>query len=217
MRPFSILLPTLLLSLSLACTLGIAGSGRAVDDSRVVSDFDAVEVSAGLVADVAPGPTSVVVHGDDNLVPHVVTRVRGRTLVVEPDASFDPAVPLVVTIRSPAVSSVTLRAGGAVSVHDIARSELALHCDAGGTLIASGTVDHLVATQSAGGDVDATGLVATSVSVDARAGGSMHLHVRDAASGAVLSGSEVSIHGRPRTRAITEASGGTVRWLEDAP
>jgi hypothetical protein len=198
-----------------ACIFGIAGSGHAIDDTRSVAAFDAVEVRAGLVADVAPGSASIVVHGDDNLVQHVLTTVRGRTLVVEPDASFDPQVPLVVTVRTPLLSNVTLRSGGRVTVHDVAQTDLALRCESGGELVATGVVDHLDAVQSAGGDIDAAGLLAASVTVDARAGGETRLHVRDAAFGSVASGSEVTIHGRPRTRAITETSEGVVRWIDD--
>src|SRR5688572_26470236 len=89
----------------------INGSGVSAEERRDVAPFRHVHVKAGLHADVRPGPQSVVVFGDDNIVPHVVTRVSGSVLTIEPERDFDPVVPLSIAVSAPELSGASLEAG----------------------------------------------------------------------------------------------------------
>ncbi len=65
----------------------IRGSGNLVTESRSVKDFDRVDLhGCGQVVITQGGDESLVVETDDNIMPHVRTVVKARTL----DLDFDP-------------------------------------------------------------------------------------------------------------------------------
>ncbi len=73
----------LLLSASACGFLPRRGSGELVTETRAVSGFSAVEFSGlGEVEIIQDGSESITITTDDDVMPHVVTEVRGETLVV---------------------------------------------------------------------------------------------------------------------------------------
>lgn len=192
----------------------LQGNGVDASDARPLQGFRSVHVRAGLVAEIRPGPFSVVVEGDSNIVPHVLTTVHGETLDVEPDVSFEEAEPLRVLITAPEFDELFLEAGGRLDVFDVAEEDLSLRCRAGGDVFVSGEVDHLELTQSAGGNVHARDLEATDVTVNGSAGGEVELQATHAVEGLVESGSVVRVHGAPAIKKVSTASGGEVVYVE---
>src|SRR4051812_23550560 len=87
----------------------VRGNGVAREDRRTVAAFVGVEARQGLHVEVAveAGATpTVLVQGDENVLPHLTTIVEDGTLVVgvERNLSLAPSVPLVVHVRMPAAS-----------------------------------------------------------------------------------------------------------------
>jgi len=193
---------------------GIQGSGQPVTEERELEDFRSVHVQAGLRAEVRTGPHSVVVTGDDNIVPHISTTVVGGVLHVEPEASFEEDVPLVITISAPLFEEVSLEAGGRIEVIDVVQEELSLACRAGGDVIASGDVEHLNVAQESGGNIDATAISAPVVTLHGSAGGDVQVTATDSVRGSVESGSIARVHGSPEVRSIKSQSGGKVVWVD---
>ena len=72
------------------CFASIQGSGRIIQDERAITaDFNGVRVSNhGDLAVSLGDRVKLVVEGDDNIVPRIVTRVSGDTLVIENDRDF---------------------------------------------------------------------------------------------------------------------------------
>jgi hypothetical protein len=128
----------------------IDGSGHAIAQSRALDAFDLIEVSAGLQAAVSIGPEKAVVSGDDNIVPLVLTTVQNGLLRIEPEHSFEPVVPLRIEVRTPSVREASLRAGGQLELNGIDADALTLSGEAGGDIVASGSVRREVSTASGG-------------------------------------------------------------------
>jgi hypothetical protein len=199
----------------LGCGTGcdtIEGSGRAAEERRELAAFDAVEVEAGLEADITPGAQEVIVQGDDNIVPYVRTTVEGAVLHVVPEHDFDPVVPLRITVSVPDLRRASLRAGGRVTLSDIEAAELELSVEAGGDLRAGGRVERLRADLSAGGTLDAAGLPADRVTIHGDAGGLLIVHAREEVTGSVVSGAEARVLGAPPVRDVRTDSGGEVHY-----
>ena len=192
----------------------VRGSGRAANESRVVPEFNAVEVSAGLNANVGLGPQEVALSGDDNILPSISTSVQGHVLHIEPLHDVDPVVPLVIAVKCPSLTGAKLRAGGGLRVDDVNLTELSLEVEAGGDLSASGTVDHLTATLSAGGSLDTTALLAKSIVAHGRAGGDLRVTASEEITGSMESGAEIQVFGHPAKQEVTEDSGGSVTYVE---
>jgi hypothetical protein len=192
----------------------IYGSGRAAEEERSVAPFRAVLVRAGLRAQISPGPQRVVVTGDDNIVPHVMTQVHGSVLTIEPEVDFDPVVPLLTIVSAPEIDGASLQAGGELTVRELDADAFSLYLDAGGTIVASGTARQLDVTLTAGGTLDARAVESPSVTVYGAAGGTMLVTAREAVSGSIESGSQARIYGAPPSRNVVTRSGGDVLYVE---
>ena len=213
MTQFEVTLAALISLGACACDR-IEGSGRAIEDARTLPPFDRVEVSAGLEAEVSIGSRVVILRGDDNILPSIVTTVHDGLLTIEPLHDLDPTVPLSIQVSAPSLGSAALRAGGRLWVNDIAVERFELIGEAGGEIVASGAVDHLTVELTAGGEIDARELVSPSVSIFGSAGGTMSVTATEEISGAIESGSVARIHGAPASRSVQTRSGGEV-FFED--
>lgn len=64
----------------------IKGNGNIIKESRSVSKASKIEVAGNFIVEITPAGTAAVeVEGDDNLLPHVLTKMRGDVLVIRPE------------------------------------------------------------------------------------------------------------------------------------
>lgn len=72
------------------CFASIQGSGRIIRDERAIApDFNGVRVSNHGDLEVSLGDkVELIVEGDDNIIPRIVTRISGDTLVIENEKDF---------------------------------------------------------------------------------------------------------------------------------
>lgn len=122
----------------------LVGSGTASTDIRIVPAFDRVELSgSNLVIVRVGGAQHVVVHGDDNLLQHVTTRVVARNLVIGTSGSFSTSAPMRVDVSVPTLTTLALTGSGIVR--------------------ATGTVPSLDVSLRGSGDLQLGGLAAQDV------------------------------------------------------
>jgi len=89
----------------------VVGSGKMSSETRTVSSFTAVEASGAFTLEVTSGTAtaSVVVEGDDNIVPLFVTEVSGDELSLRmPSGSYSTKTALVVRVSAPDVARVDM-------------------------------------------------------------------------------------------------------------
>src|SRR5205809_2833546 len=102
-------------------TSGTEGSGVLASEHRTVADFTRVDLAGTSKVIVRVGaPKSVVVRGDDNLLPLITTKVSDGTLVVAESGSFNSQRGVEVDVAIPSLSGVTLSGTGdltATGVH----------------------------------------------------------------------------------------------------
>jgi hypothetical protein len=150
-------------ALSLACCshvsgADVAGSGTRSSATRTVETFHSVQASGAFTLEVRSGSTapSVVVEGDDNIVPLFVSDVSDGTLHLHlPSGSFDLKTPLFVRVEVPKLQRV--EASGAIdtSVEAIAGKSFEAELSGACKLRASGTVDEFRVFGSGATRVDA--------------------------------------------------------------
>ncbi len=160
--------------LALACCshvvgAGVVGSGTSKSETRSVGAFTAIQASGAFRLEIQSGAasTSVVVEGDDNIVPIFVTEVSGDSLELHlPNGSYSTNVPLVVRVSAPSV--VRVKSSGAIDTKIDGVTGADLHAQLSGAckLRASGAVDAFELKGSGSTQVEAFDLVAQSVSLD---------------------------------------------------
>lgn len=173
---------------------GTVGSGTIVASVRNVADFDNIAVSSGMNVelDVAAGSDySVVVNYDDNIIDRVITRVTGRTLVIE----FDGSVNLSGSGRSVVIAMPRL---------------VSLDTSGGASVSAEGIADRISIEASGGSSISAGALQAAHVIIDASGGASLTVYASSSATGEASGGASVSVLGSPGVVDVDTSGGASV-------
>src|ERR1043165_7922008 len=119
------------------------GNGKSARETRALAAFTEVELSGSLVGDIKLGPAqSVVVTGDENLLPLLVTEVHGNKLEVHTTRSVRPKLELAVHIVVPAIYAVHL-SGSCTAKVQAQGDKLDLGLSGSGSIAASGKVGEL--------------------------------------------------------------------------
>jgi hypothetical protein len=140
------------------------GSGVEVTDQRELAPFAAIELAGANTVTVRVGPAqAVAVTGDDNLVDNVSTTVRANRLLIDDREGFDTEAPMSVTVSVPSLDALSLSGMGTVTVVGVTGPEFTADLSGTGTLVVSGSVDRLTATQSGFGTLELGGLAARDV------------------------------------------------------
>src|SRR5262245_19310341 len=133
------------------------GSGNVVEQSRNVGDFSSVHVASGIQAKIEQGQTgTIVLRGDDNILPLVKTDVLGGTLKIgfERMKSISTRNPVVVTIRMPRVDGLGASGGSGIEASVPSGDSLKLEASGGGHIRLHGAVrPQKVTIEASGGAV----------------------------------------------------------------
>jgi hypothetical protein len=149
----------------------IQGSGRAAVVERSVEPFTAVAARDGFTVQVRVGlAAAVTVQGDDNLVEHVATEVRGATLVVTTtpeDVDLAPTMPTLVTVDAPSLSAFEASGASTLLAQGVSGPLVRLTASGGSHVTLAGAAENASLAVSGGGDLDAARLRAVDVDLTA--------------------------------------------------
>jgi hypothetical protein len=187
----------------------VQGSGHTVQQPRAAAQFRRIEVrgSTDVVARVGPA-TSITVSGDDNIVPHVRTDVRGGTLVVEmDDGDYTPSARLLVTVSTPALDAISISGSADVVAQGVAAERFDAHISGSGNLELHGQARVLDASISGSGDMRLYGLSARRAVVEISGSGDVELSAVEALDVEVSGSGDVHYRGNPARTVQVSGSG----------
>lgn len=154
------------------------GSGAAVSVARATGPFGGVDLRGTGAVLVRVGPkTSVVVRGDDNIVPLIHTTVVSGTLVISDRGSYRTSTPLTITVETPTLTNAAL--------------------DGTGRLDLQGATSSLDLRLAGTGILDARNLTAQTVRALMAGTGTIHVRARRALDANVEGTGSIVYHGRP--------------------
>src|SRR5689334_1334578 len=137
--------------------LDVTGSGNVAEQSRNVGDFSSVHVASGIQAKIEQGKTgTIVLRGDDNILPLVKTDVSGGTLTIgfERMTSINTRNPIMVTIRMPRADSLGVSGGSSIEASVPAGDSFKLAASGGGHIRLNAAVHpQKVPVEASGGAV----------------------------------------------------------------
>ena len=194
------------------CALAAAAAGSALAAPRAHTGFTAVEASAGTDVTVAVGPAySVDVSGPG--ADRVVTRVVGRTLVVEYERGWHwgrrPRAEVRVTM--PRVERLDASSGADLTVTGVNGGDIALESSSGADLRVSGTCASFTADASSGADIHAQDLRCENGSVEASSGADARVYATGRLDVDASSGGGIIAYGNPGLGNVSLSSGGSFR------
>lgn len=222
----AVVVPTLLLSLC-----AFAEGNR--EENRDVPDFNGVEVSHGIKAQVTIGPKSVRVSGDEKQVAQIRTEVVDGKLVVrvEKNSWFGSSSKGVrVTISTPKLTSVEASGGSDVdaeasaadafsiessggsdvNVRNLDAKKLKVDISGGGDVTLKGRSDALAVEASGGSEVHGKELSVKSLDVDASGGAEVEANPTERIAAELSGGSTVHVDSAPNQRDVSASGGARV-------
>lgn len=174
-----LLLPVLLLAsipaLGCGISLGpaVAGSGDVTSQNRSVPAFDRIDIGGEYEVLVRVGAgRSVVLEGDDNLLPLIRTEVRNGTLHIESDSDLRPRDEIRIDIGVETLNAIHSGGSSDVAVRDVRSSAFDLGVSGSSEVVANGQFGDLSASISGSGEIHLNG---TAGAIDGDVSGSGEL------------------------------------------
>jgi len=231
------LLPWLLLTLLLMAAAPevsaetVVGNGKAAGETRDTGEFDAIGLNGGMALKLRQGrPTSVVVHGDANLLPLIETVVEGdRSLNVrwKHGVSVRSQTPVFVEVVTPQVHAVSsagsgdieidvmkvpqlalsIKGSGDLRAKDLNTGELAIRIAGSGGLKLAGQSSRMTIKLSGSGGVDASDLRCDDVTVGIAGSGDAMVHASRSLVASIAGTGAVRYSGDPSVQQSIAGSG----------
>jgi Putative auto-transporter adhesin, head GIN domain len=187
-------------------TRPVEGSGVAATATRAVPAFRAFELAGSNQVAIRVGPRrSVTLHGDDNLLPLVTTRVEAGTLVLGNERSFATNAPMSVDVTVPTLRALTISGLGTVVVDGVRSPRLTVVLDGSGVVRVAGRAGRLVATVRGSGQLALGQLAARDVRALLAGAGQIVVVATRSLDASLPGTGEIAYSGNPRdlTRIVT--------------
>lgn len=195
----------------------IKGNGKIVGEERTTlnrAQFDKIVVSGAADVHICQAAEcSVIVVGDDNIVPLILTDVCDNTLHISSRGSYYSKSTIRVSITLPNIEKITVSGSSDVVVFNIKQDKAVLKVSGSGDITATGQVAHLTLEASGSGGIRA--ILLNSDIVDAKCSGSGDISATATKSATLkANGSgDIKIYGKPTTVTSTSKGSGDILIL----
>jgi hypothetical protein len=182
----------------------VVGFGRAVTETRTVAaGFDRVVLSGVGTVDVRVGEAeSLAVRADENVLPHLLTRVRGRDLelAVEPGVRLEPVGGVAYTVTVPRLSGLRVDGAGQLRATGLRGDALEVRVAGAGSVVLDGEVDTQDVLIAGVGRYDAGALRSRAAVVTVQGAGWASVDAREELRTRIDGAGTVQYRGEPRVQ-----------------
>ena len=180
----------------------VNGNGVIVEQVRPLPTFSSISLDFSADVVIVNGETpSFVIEGDENVLPHIGTRVRGGKLIISQDKWIEPSQAVKIRIGAPFTSKIETSGYSDVLVEGVASPRLMV--DAGvGDVRLNGSANRLM-VRTKTGNIDARDLLAEDVDVKITSHGRVLLGESNTLSGDVSDSGTVIYEGTPDIKSDT--------------
>ena len=189
----------------------VEGSGTVISVTRSLNDVRAVSLaSVGDVEVLIGDDESIVMEGEDNLIPFITTDVSDGVLTigVREETSLNQTRTMHFQVTVDRLELAEISGAGTIAIGDPGHDRIELSIPGAGTISAAGEVDQLTASISGTGTVDASRLVADDVIVKVSGAGNTTVWALDTLAVTLSGVGDVSYWGDPRVQQTITGVGG---------
>lgn len=197
---------TRLLSLSLLCLLvagcnwkGIRGNGVIKSDVRTVTAFSKIDAGGFYQLDWQPGPPSLTVTTDENLLAHITTRVNGDQLKIDLDGAMAPSDGIKVVVTSPELTTVELSGAVEFVAKPLSGAKFSLETSGAAKVTLAGKVSRLLADLTGASKLVAPDLEAEDVELSVTGAGKADITATNSLKAAITGAGKVTYGGSPKS------------------
>ncbi|MGC4115914.1 MAG: DUF2807 domain-containing protein [Myxococcales bacterium] len=191
---------------------GVIGSGTEATQSREVTPFSKISMSAAMELEVQSGPVpSLTISGDDNVLPVILSEVEGDELKisVEPNTTIIKQKPLVARVTTPSLVALGLGGGARARVSGVIEQDLTMMVGGGTEVTVIGRATNLTAEASGGSRLHLTELMVQDAHLIAGSNSTIDARVFGSVKADASSGATIAIRGGASVEK-TETGGGKV-------
>ncbi len=192
---------------SSGCGGGVEGNGIAKTENRNVSVFSAIEVDGAFNVYVeCSKKQKLEISGDSNILPHIVTKIRGNILQITTSKTICPKKLLEVRVSAENIDKVTVSGAVDLSIKGVDNNKLDLEINGAGDIEASGKTKNFRVDVSGSGDLKAKELKAENVEVSVNGAGNAVIYASKKLKAEINGAGDIIYFGNPRD--VTQAVSG---------
>ena len=191
---------------------GVKGSGNLATEQRDIDDFDRIRSSGSFDVYVEVGEKpGLEITFDDNLLDIVMTEVKGNTLHIYSDESFNSRKSCKIKVTTPNLSRVLISGSGDFEIIGLRGEIFEYEVSGSGDLDASGEVDEVRVEVSGSGDVDCRDLKAKRAYVEIAGSGDVEVWAEELFDGSIAGSGDIAYYGNPDKVSRHIAGSGDIR------
>ena len=198
-------------------TLGskVVGSGNSIEESRNTGEFSGIKV-AGIfrVKYEQSSETSVVVKGDDNILPHIKTEVRDGVLKIYSDKRFKTRKGVIVSVSSPNLEKLYVSGVARVTASKLDTANLAVKSSGASKLELNGKVEKLNVRMSGATRIKGSSLKVNTAEIRGSGAASARVDVSGSLKAKVSGASSVRYVGKPSVIEKSVSGAGSVKQAD---
>lgn len=137
----------------------IVGSGKTVTEQRTTGKFNSVKFNGSGNLHIRKGPVEELsITADDNLMPYLVTKISGNTLIISEKKCFDKPKQLDYQLSLPEIKNLVLNGSGNIDAPDTFRlSSLDIELNGSGNIMMNIIADKVSSQLSGSGEIALSG------------------------------------------------------------
>ena len=213
----------------------IKGNGNVVQEKRTTESYDQIKMAGFFDVELVSGTEgSITITGEENLIPHIITEVKGNELVIKTENGYNlqpsKRTGILVKVSFESLDEVNLTGSGNIIGKDVIRAEslktkltgsgdIQLHLETesvetalvgSGDIELKGTTQKVVHQVTGSGDIDAYDLKATDAEANISGSGDINLHCDGSLMVRISGSGDVSYVGNPSKEDTKIAGSGDV-------
>lgn len=146
---------------------GVRGNGDIVQEERTIDNFTGIETGGVFRVYVEVGEeASLKIEAEENLMPYIVTRVKGSTLEIDQRRNLNPREPITVYVTTPRLNKVVSSGASKIYVENIDSDSFRLDISGAGKVKLIGEAEKFTADLSGAGNLDAFDFQCEDVDID---------------------------------------------------
>jgi len=193
----------------------LVGNGKIIREQRPVEAATEVSLEGAFSAAITIGSSpSLILEGDENILPVIRIERSGERLRVYADHSYRTEKAIAVALVLPALVRISADGSNSVTARGITAQQFAVRMSGSNNVSLAGRTDALSATLAGSGQLAAGDLDADRTTVTISGAGSGTVTARSRLTAEINGSGAIEVRGQPADRTVHVNGSGSVRYVE---
>jgi hypothetical protein len=193
----------------------VVGDGKTERSERAIGAATELDLDGAFLATITLGAgPSLVIEGDENVLPLIKSEASGAQLHIFAERSYRTEKPIRVILSLPALARLSASGSNSVALTGVAGPALALSMSGSNSVSIAGRIGALSANLSGADVLEADTLEADKASVRVTGSGSAVLRVNTALKAEIDGSGSIEVHGHPAQRQVEVNGSGLIDYVD---